>query len=89
MQTVDVLRKEFFEKMKTNGIWTKLPDPAEVPEIPYQLIKINKPDLPYYTGHPSGYIFDWDQYFEAILQRYAGFDGELIQNSLQIGRAHV
>jgi hypothetical protein len=38
------------------------------------------PGLPYYTGYVDGKVFDWDQYFESILQLYAGFEHTYIRN---------
>ena len=38
------------------------------------------PGLPYFTGYKDEKVFDWDQYFEAILQLYAGFEHTYIRN---------
>ena len=37
-----------------------------------------------FTGYPEGRLYGWDQYFEAILQIYAGWELTYIQNSLKI-----
>jgi hypothetical protein len=41
-----------------------------------------KDTRPYYTGYPSGVMFAWDQYFEAILQWHAGCSAERARNGL-------
>ena len=40
--------------------------------------------LDYYTGYSYETLYDWDQYFEAILQLYAGWDTRLIRNGVHI-----
>jgi putative isomerase len=40
------------------------------------------PDKPYFTGYSYGRLYDWDQYFEAILQLYGGFEHTYIRNAI-------
>lgn len=40
--------------------------------------------LDYYTGYSYETLYDWDQYFEAILQLYVGWDTRLIRNGVHI-----
>jgi glycogen debranching enzyme len=39
---------------------------------------------PYFTGYEQGTLWDWDQYFEAIIQLYAGFPTDYIINAIKI-----
>jgi putative isomerase len=36
----------------------------------------------FYTGYQDKILFDWDQFFEAIIQLYMGWDGEYIKNGI-------
>lgn len=38
----------------------------------------------FYSGYIDKILFDWDQYFEAIIQFYAGWDSTLIKNGILI-----
>ena len=38
----------------------------------------------YFTGYDYETLYDWDQYFEAIVQLYVGWDTRLIVNGVQI-----
>jgi len=38
----------------------------------------------FYSGYIDRILFDWDQYFEAIIQFYAGWDSTLIKNGILI-----
>ncbi|MDR0287580.1 MAG: hypothetical protein LBI03_07760 [Clostridiales bacterium] len=40
--------------------------------------------LKYYTGYEYKSLYDWDQYFEAILQLYMGWDTTYIKNGIII-----
>ena len=39
---------------------------------------------PYFTGYSYETLYDWDQYFEAIVQRYLGWDSVYIKNGVTI-----
>ncbi|MAX25229.1 MAG: hypothetical protein CMJ19_12065 [Phycisphaeraceae bacterium] len=39
---------------------------------------------PYYTGYEQGTLYDWDQYFEAILQIYTGYPNDYARNAVDI-----
>jgi neutral trehalase len=45
--------------------------------------------LPFFTGYESGRLFGWDQYFEGILQLYAGWDTRYLRNSLMLFLRHI
>ncbi len=66
MDKIAALRQHMVEPMRAAGIRT-MEDPIA-------------PGLPYFTGYKDGKVFDWDQYFEAILQLYAGFEHTYIRN---------
>lgn len=36
----------------------------------------------YYTGYEDRFLFDWDQYFEAIIQLYMGWNTKYIKNGV-------
>ena len=38
----------------------------------------------YFTGYPHQTMYDWDQYFEAIIQLYLGWDGTYIRNAVML-----
>lgn len=38
----------------------------------------------YYTGYEYATLYDWDQYFESIVQLYLGWDTTLIRNGIEI-----
>jgi len=38
----------------------------------------------YYTGYSYKALYDWDQYFEAIVQIYMGWDTKYIKNGIEI-----
>lgn len=38
----------------------------------------------YYTGYSYSTLYDWDQYFEGIVQLYMGYGTEYLQNSVCI-----
>ncbi|NLG25361.1 MAG: hypothetical protein GX558_08390 [Clostridiales bacterium] len=44
--------------------------------------------LKYYSGYQYRTLYDWDQYFEAILQIYMGWDGEYIKNGVLLFLMH-
>lgn len=39
---------------------------------------------PFFTGYEGGELWDWDQYFEAIVLLYAGYPSDFIRNSIKI-----
>lgn len=47
-------------------------------------VRWHPPLPPYYTGYEQGTLYDWDQYFEAILQVYAGYPCDYIKNGVRI-----
>ena len=68
MNSVTELKERLTDQMKAHGVNSKLVFELN-PVVPWPLIKMNNPELPYYSGYiPEGIIFDWDQYFEGILQ---------------------
>jgi putative isomerase len=46
-------------------------------------------NLPFFTGYESGRLFGWDQYFEGLLQLYAGWDTRYLRNSLILFLRHI
>ena len=38
----------------------------------------------YFTGYPHQTMYDWDQYFEAIIQLYLGWDGTYVKNAVTL-----
>lgn len=38
----------------------------------------------YYTGYSYGTLYDWDQYFEGIVQLYMGYGTQYLQNCVTI-----
>ena len=40
--------------------------------------------LQYYTGYSYATLYDWDQYFEAIIQSYMGWDLVYAKNAVSI-----
>jgi len=42
------------------------------------------PIPPYFTGYGYDTLYDWDQYFEAIVQLYAGWPCDFIKNGVKI-----
>ncbi len=40
--------------------------------------------LPFYTGYSYGTLYDWDQYFEAILQFYCGYPTTYAVNGIRL-----
>lgn len=45
--------------------------------------------LAYFTGYSYQTLYDWDQYFEAIIQMYIGWDMQLAQNGIHIFLANA
>lgn len=43
---------------------------------------------PYFTGYDYKTLYDWDQYFEAIVQFYMGWDSSLIVSGVEIFLDH-
>lgn len=43
---------------------------------------------PYFTGYSYKTLYDWDQYFESIVQIYMGWSSELIKNGVTIFLDH-
>ena len=39
---------------------------------------------PFFTGYEGGLLWDWDQYFEAIVLLYAGYPSDYIRNGVKI-----
>lgn len=83
MTNVDTLRTQLVELMQQRGVFPKM-EKVELPAVvPYPLIRHNLPELPYYSGYiPEGWIYDWDQYFEGILQIHAGLGSTYVANSV-------
>jgi hypothetical protein len=48
------------------------------------IMKEEKSGLEYFTGYEYETLYDWDQYFEAILQIYMGWPSEYIRNGVII-----
>lgn len=40
--------------------------------------------IPYFTGYSSGVLYDWDQYFDAIVLLYCGFSTQYVRNGVRI-----
>jgi len=49
-----------------------------------QGIRHYPPLPPYFTGYSCGTLYDWDQYFEAIVLAYSGFPMDYIRNGIGI-----
>ena len=45
-------------------------------------------DRPYYSGYAYKTLYDWDQYFEAIVQLYMGWGSEYVKNGVTIFLDH-
>lgn len=65
--------------------------PAEFREMYGQMLGLlpqgvfHYPPLPpYFTGYSCGTLYDWDQYFEAIILAYAGYPMDYIRNGIGI-----
>ncbi|MDC7233324.1 MAG: trehalase family glycosidase, partial [Spirochaetales bacterium] len=43
---------------------------------------------PYFTGYAYKTLYDWDQYFEAIIQAYMGWSSEYVVNAITIFLDH-
>ena len=81
MSEVIELRKRMDQLMRERGVRTlaSAKDPDEwATKFPRDL------DERPFTAYPEGRLYGWDQYFEAILQIYAGWELTYIQNSLKI-----
>ena len=59
----------------------------------YQLLNYHMPkgvrlqdddQLPFYTGYEYGTLYDWDQYFEGIMQLYVGWSSLYIINAVRM-----
>ena len=48
------------------------------------ILKDETTGLPYFTGYSYNVLYDWDQYFEAIVQIYMGWPSEYIKNGVQL-----
>ncbi len=70
-------------------------DPAESPvlfaDLHRQLLGLlpsgiqhYRPLPPYFTGYSCGTLYDWDQYFEAIVLAYTGYPMLYIRNGIRI-----
>ena len=46
------------------------------------ILKDEATGLPYFTGYSYNVLYDWDQYFEAIVQIYMGWSSEYIKNGV-------
>ena len=46
------------------------------------ILKDEATGLPYFTGYSYNVLYDWDQYFEAIVQIYMGWPSEYIKNGV-------
>lgn len=79
---IQELRRQMGALMRQRGI-RQLSDAKETvtgKRIPNRY----REDLPFFTGYECGRLYGWDQYFEGILQCYAGWDLTYIQNSLKL-----
>lgn len=48
------------------------------------LVKNEDTGLVHFTGYQNTTLYDWDQYFEGIVQLYAGWDTEYMKNAVRI-----
>jgi len=46
------------------------------------ILKDEATGQPYFTGYSYNVLYDWDQYFEAIVQIYMGWPSEYIKNGV-------
>lgn len=49
-----------------------------------QGVRRYSPFVAYFTGYPYGTLYDWDQYFEGIVQLYAGWPCDYLKNGIKI-----
>lgn len=49
----------------------------------------NKTGLEYFSGYSYNTLYDWDQYFESLLQIYCGYDSKYIRNGVLIFLEHM
>ncbi|MHB0935696.1 MAG: MGH1-like glycoside hydrolase domain-containing protein [Armatimonadota bacterium] len=85
MKTIAELRHEMDRLMRERGIRTLAETQQGMRDAgDYVSAAVMTDTRPYFTGYDYGRLFDWDQYFEAILQLYAGWDTGYIRNALCI-----
>lgn len=82
MNALTELRRQMNLLMRERGIRTL--DQATNPQEWKSRLE-EKPDpRPFFTGYEYGRLYGWDQYFEGILQVYAGWELTYIRHSLQM-----
>ncbi len=74
------LRGKMEQLMRENGIFTLKTDDAQ--HDLQDTTNKDKQNLPFFSGYQYGRLYGWDQYFDAILQIYVGWDTKYIRNSL-------
>lgn len=52
------------------------------------IVKNETTGLLHFTGYQNTTLYDWDQYFEGIVQLYAGWDTEYMKNAVKIYLLH-
>lgn len=52
------------------------------------LVKNDETGLVHFTGYQNTTLYDWDQYFEGIVQLYAGWETKYMQNAIKIYLLH-
>lgn len=81
-KTVPALRAEMGRLMRERGIRTLAG--ATSPTAWSSRLGEPPDERAFFTGYDCGRLFGWDQYFEAILQVYAGWETDLVRNSLRM-----
>lgn len=52
------------------------------------IVKNEETGLLHFTGYQNTTLYDWDQYFEGIVQLYAGWDTKYMKNAVKIYLLH-
>lgn len=81
-ETIKQLRSEMDRLMRKRGI-SRLNE-AQNPAPVHSRITDVDDNRPFFTGYDNGRLFGWDQYFEGILQIYAGWELTYLRNSLKL-----
>jgi putative isomerase len=52
------------------------------------VFKDEQTEREYFTGYPNGTLFDWDQYFEGIIELYLGWDSTHLKTAITLFLDH-
>lgn len=83
-------RTEFRKKMEAVADASLTPEKKkELDDLMQRGIQTNEvTGLPYFTGYAYATLYDWDQWFEGLVQLYMGWGTEYLRNTVKIFLAY-